>query len=209
MSNTILIPRNAKQIFINGPSGKLDSLLLSPSNGEAIGAAVIFHPDPKGGGTYTNKVVQTMAKVLCQKGYLCICPNLRGVGLSEGVYDYGVGEIEDGQAVLNYLKVEYPDLPIVIGGFSFGAYIASKVAQNTQYKKLILIGPAAVNYNISISDINKTIAIHGENDEVVAPDAIKQWSRDNDLPVIWFPNTGHFFHGKLVVLQNLLNSFMF
>ena len=209
MITTVLIPKNAQQIFINGPEGQLDCLKLSPLGGEARGIAIIFHPDPKGGGTYTNKIVQTIAKVLTNKGYLCMCPNLRGVGMSDGTHDFGIGELVDAKAIYNYLRQHYPNLPLVLAGFSFGTSIASHLATIVEYKKIILVGPAVSKYTVSIGNIAKTIVIHGENDEIVPPELVEQWSRDNEVPVIWFPNTGHFFHGKIVSLQNVLNSFEF
>ena len=73
------------------------------SNSEFSGIAIIFHPNPVGGGSYTNKVVQSIAKTLNNRGYLCICPNLRGVGLSDGTHDHGIGEVDDARAIYNYL----------------------------------------------------------------------------------------------------------
>ncbi|MBY0380239.1 MAG: alpha/beta fold hydrolase [Burkholderiales bacterium] len=203
------MPQNATQIFINGRVGKLDCMLLNSLLQETRGIAIIFHPDPKGGGTNTNKIVQTIAKTLCLNGYICVCPNLRGVGQSDGLHDMGHAEVDDAMAVLDYLQQNYPNLPLVLGGFSFGSSIAAQLAKKTEYQKLILIGMAVTKYQVPVSDISKTIAIHGENDEIVPPELVKQWAIDNDIPVIWYPNTGHFFHGKLVQLQNMLNNFRF
>ncbi len=203
----ILLPKNAKQIFIQGPVGRLDCLELMPINQNITGIAIVFHPDPTAGGTYTNKIVQTIAKVLCQKGYLCVCPNLRGVGLSDGTHNRGIGEVDDAYAIHQYLTAKYPELPLVLAGFSFGSAIASQLSMRVEYEKLILVGPSVVKSIVTVSDITKTIAICGEDDEIVSPDAVRQWSKDNELPVIWFPNTGHFFHGKLITLQNILNYF--
>ncbi len=205
----MIIPKNAKQTFLQGPVGKLDCLELTPLTCETIGIAIVCHPDPTAGGTYTNKIVQTIAKVLCQKGYFCICPNLRGVGLSDGTHNRGIGEVDDALAIHQYLRVLYPNLPLILAGFSFGSSIASQLTTQVEYQKLILVGPSVVKSSVIITNIAKTIAICGEDDEVVSPDAVRQWSRENELPVIWFPNTEHFFHGKLITLQNVLNSFSF
>lgn len=210
MNNTnFLTPKNAQQIFINGPVGSLDCLELTPLNGNIRGIAIVFHPDPKGGGTNTNKIVQTIAKILTGKGYLCICPNLRGVGLSDGIHDMGIGEVDDAKAIHKHLRLHYPDLPLVLAGFSFGGAIASRLAEFVEYNKILLVGPAVSKYMITIHDVSKTIVIHGEQDEIVEPELVRQWSRDNDLPIIWFPNTGHFFHGKIVSLQNILLQLQF
>lgn len=216
-------PKNAKQIFIPGPVGQLDCLELLPkklpdsstqksdpnvtNNIELIGIAIIFHPNPIEGGTNTNKIVQTLAKVLNQKGYICYCPNLRGVGLSDGEHDFGISEVDDGMAIHKYAIEHYPNLPLILGGFSFGTKIASSLAHKVEYNKLILVGPAVTRHEIIIEASDKTIVIHGDEDKVIPFAEIMHWSKVQNQPVICFPNTGHFFHGKLVQLQNLLNSF--
>ena len=202
----MLMPKNARQLFIPGPVGNLDCLELLPT-GTISGIAIVCHPDPKGGGTNTNKIVQTLAKVLNQNGYICYCPNLRGVGMSEGEHDFGVGEVEDAQAVHDYIRQTYPDIPLILAGFSFGTAIASQLASRVEHKKLILVGPAVTRLNVVIPDNNKTIVIHGELDEVIAVEEVLTWGRTNNQAIIWFPNTGHFFHGKLIALQNMLSQF--
>lgn len=204
------IPKNATQIFIPGPVGQLDCLLLLPANYvEPTGVAIIFHPNPIEGGTNTNKIVQTLARVLTQKGYICYCPNLRGVGLSDGEHDFGHGEVNDGIAVHTYATDYYPNLPLILAGFSFGTKIASSLAHQVGYTKLILVGPAVTRYDITIENPDKTIVIHGDEDEVIPFVDILKWSKIQNQSVISFPNTGHFFHGKLVPLQNLLNNFKY
>lgn len=207
--STLLLPKNAKQIIITGPEGALDVLELLPKDSEIRGVAIVFHPDPKGGGTYTNKIVQTIAKVLNQKGYICFCPNLRGVGMSAGEHDFGNGEVEDGLAVYNYIKALYPNFPVIFAGFSFGTAIASNVAYKVgDYEKLLLIGPAVTRYNVIVPDKNKTLVIHGEEDEVIELTFVNKWACENDIPVSIFMQTGHFFHGKLVQLQNYLSQIL-
>jgi len=207
MSLNVLLPKNAKQIFIPGHVGKLDCLVLTPTITDIIGVAIVFHPNPLEGGTYTNKVVQTIAKALNNKGYLCYCPNLRGVGMSDGVHDYGVGEMDDALDVHNYIRQTYPSLPLVLGGFSFGTAIACSLATKVEYKKLILVGLAVNRFQVVGTDSNKTIVIHGDKDEVTSLDQALQWGEKYDQPIICYPNTGHFFHGKLIGLQNLIASF--
>jgi alpha/beta superfamily hydrolase len=203
--NAMFMPRNARQILIAGPVGSLDTLELSPK--EAVrGIAVIIHPDPKGGGTYTNKIVQTIAKVLNAKGFLCYCPNLRGVGMSAGEHDFGTGEVEDARAVYAYAKGQHPDLPIILAGFSFGTAVISNLALQVEHSKLILIGPAVTRYSVQVPERNKTLVIHGQEDEVIPLSAIYEWAEQHDVPVSVFIKTGHFFHGKLVQLQNYLTQ---
>ena len=53
--------------------------------------------------------------------------NFRGAGLSEGKHDKGRGESGDVQAALDYLASEFPGKPILLAGFSFGAYVGLRV----------------------------------------------------------------------------------
>lgn len=208
MNNLALIPKHAKQIFIPGPVGKLDCLELTPSS-TIKGIAIICHPDPKGGGTYTNKIVQTLAKTLNHNGYICYCPNLRGVGLSDGTHDFGVGEIDDINSIYEYIREQFTNLPIVLAGFSFGTAVISNLANRIEHEKLILVGPAVTRYKVFIPDPHKTIVIQGEEDEIIDTPSVLNWAKQNNQAVIWVPNCGHFFHGKLIVLQNILNNFRF
>lgn len=97
-------------IRVAGPVGALDTIVV-PAQGEVRGIAVICHPNPLQGGTNTNKVVQTAARTLSRMGYACYCPNLRGVGQSEGQHDHGEGEVEDVIAVVEHARNEQGDLP--------------------------------------------------------------------------------------------------
>ncbi len=200
-----LIPKNARQIFIDGPVGSLDCLELSPS-GDVVGIAIVAHPDPKGGGTNTHKIVQTMAKVLTKKGYLCYCPNLRGVGESDGVHDMGIGEVADAKAIHDFIRKHYPDLPLILAGFSFGTSVVSNLARQVDHKQLILIGPGITRYLVVVPDVAKTCVIHGEEDDITPLAAVLEWGRTNNQPIIWYPSTGHFFHGQLIGLANLLSQ---
>jgi len=189
-----------ESIEIAGPAGVLDTLYVSPE-GECLGVAVICHPNPLQGGTHTNKVVQTAARALMQMGYACYCPNLRGVGASAGQHDHGVGEVEDVLAVVAFAREQHGSLPLLLAGFSFGAFVAARTRQRIETEKLLLIGVAVGKYPIPTPSVPAdTLVIHGETDEVIALSEVLDWARPQDLPVIVFPGVGHFFHGKLVQL---------
>ena len=83
-----------------GPSGRLEGLWKETS-GDTIGSAVFAHPHPRPGGTMHSKVVFRAARALGACGYATLRFNFRGVGLSDGRYDAGSGEIEDYRAALD------------------------------------------------------------------------------------------------------------
>ena len=200
-------------IQVPGPAGLLETTYLPAQQSPARGVAVINHPNPLQGGTNTNKVIQTAAKALCQLGFHCYLPNLRGVGNSEGVHDYGRGETQDCIAVIDYTRSQHPDAPqFALAGFSFGGYVATFAAQERTPDWLLLMGAAVHHYTdrpepSAVPDVAKTLVIHGAEDEVVALDKVLAWAGPQDLPVVVLAGSSHFFHGKLIALRNTILRF--
>lgn len=193
----------AQKVMIAGPVGVLETIFIPPATA-LHGIAVICHPNPTQGGTNTNKVIQTAAKVLSQLGYACYLPNLRGVGESGGQHDFGNGEVEDVLAVIEHARREQGDegeLPLALAGFSFGGFVAARVRERIEADKLLLMGPAVGKYDIPTPHVPAdTLVIHGEADEVVPLENVMVWAREQHLPVLVMPEAGHFFHGRLIQL---------
>ena len=198
-------------IQINGPVGNLETLYF-PAQGAERGVAVINHPNPTQGGTFTNKVIQTAAKCLAQMGFHCYLPNLRGTGNSAGQYDDGKGETDDCIAVIDHARAQHPQAAqLAIAGFSFGGYVANFAAQARQPDLLLLIGAAVAHYPVPapyVPDIQKTLFIHGADDEVIELAKPLQWCGEQSLPLIVIPQSSHFFHGKLIELRDAINRFV-
>jgi len=122
------VPRKIESLFIPGPAGRLEALLEEPEDSTPVEAAVVCHPHPQHGGTMHNKVVYRIARGLRRAGCVVLRFNFRGVNLSDGVYDSGVGELEDARACLTQVRERYPELPFTLAGFSFGSRIALRLA---------------------------------------------------------------------------------
>jgi uncharacterized protein len=120
--------RRIESLFLTGPAGKIEAILEEPEKGEVIETALICHPHPQYGGTMHNKVVYMLARGLRRAGCAVLRFNFRGVNLSEGEYDEGIGETEDARVALRELQARYPDVPVIAAGFSFGARVALKLA---------------------------------------------------------------------------------
>lgn len=191
----------------DGPAGRLEIAIDRPA-GAAIGVAVIAHPHPLHGGTLTNKVVQTLARACVQAGWTAVRFNFRGVGRSEGAYDEGRGELDD---LLAVVAAQAPDGPLCLAGFSFGAFVTSHAAAQLQgsrdLQRLVLVGTAASRF--AVADVpaelhSRTLVIHGEHDDTVPLSAVMDWARPQVLPVLVVPSGGHFFHGQLPLLRDLV-----
>jgi uncharacterized protein len=135
------MPRRIESFFITGNAGRLEALLEEPEDMAPVEAALVCHPHPQHGGTMHNKVVYRLARGLRKSGCVVLRFNYRGVNLSEGDYDHGHGETDDGRSALDELQRRYPDLPLLAGGFSFGSRIVTRLAgEHTTIKRLILVG---------------------------------------------------------------------
>lgn len=190
---------------IPGPAGPLDVAIDAPAAG-LRGVAVLCHPHPLHGGTLDNKVVQTLARAFVQLGYRAVRFNFRGVGGSGGEWDAGVGELDDALAVAAAFRD--PSLPLVVGGFSFGGAIATRMAAHladagTPVERLVLVAPGVGNFRAAPVP-QDSVVIHGEADEVVPLAAVLDWARPQSLPLTVVPGAGHFFHGQLTLLKQIV-----
>lgn len=186
--------------------GQLELLYTAAEKEDYI--AVICHPHPLYGGTLQNKVVTTLSKVCTHFQIPHVRFNFRGVGQSSGVYDKGKGEQLDCLTALQYLRQRYPSAKLCLMGFSFGAFVAAAVAAKEETALLVTIAPpVGAAY---FGDLPKRqapwIIVQPEADEIIDPTAVFAWyaTLQPAPDLIRFPETGHFFHGKLTVLKERL-----
>lgn len=206
---------DTQRATIAGPAGALECATDVPA-GLPRGTVVLCHPHPQFGGTLDNKVVQTLARAFVQLGYRAVRFNFRGVGGSAGAWDEGRGEIDDALAVIAAQRAAAPGLPLALAGFSFGGYVAAQAAarladgqpdiqpDRQPVERLVLVGPATSRFEMPARVAPDTLVIHGEADDVVPLAATLAWARPQVLPVLVLPGVGHFFHGQLTLLKNLV-----
>lgn len=195
-------PAAQQRASIEGPAGRIEIAINDPGD-RRRGVALLAHPHPLYGGTLDNKVVQTLAKAFVALGYCALRLNFRGVGASEGVFDEGRGEIEDFLALAAYARGTYGETEVALGGFSFGGFVAASAAAQLVPRHLVLAGPAVNRFALGAVP-ERTLVVHGEEDDVVPLKDVFDWARPQQLPVVVFPGAGHFFHGSLVTLQRLV-----
>jgi len=201
-----------EKILIDGPAGKIDIIMERPDAPKGI--ALVAHPHPLGGGANTNKVAYTLARTFVGLGYAAFRPNFRGVGGTEGLHDEGRGETDDLLAVLEEARRRCGDLPIVLAGFSFGAYCQSRVAKRLKEtghpaQRLVLVGTAAgyvesTRHYDTEAVPHDTIVIHGSDDTLVPLSNVFEWALPLDLPVVVVPGADHFFHRRLHVIRDII-----
>ena len=190
---------------IAGPVGPLSVAVDTTTDVPPRGLAVVCHPHPLQGGTMDNKVVTTIARALTQRGWRVVRFNYRGVGGSAGAWDEGRGEVDDALAVIAAHRQAGEAL--VLGGFSFGGYVAAsaaaKLPEADRPQRMVLVAPSTVKHDAPPVSA-ETLLIHGEADDVVPLSASMDWARPQALPVVVVPGAGHFFHGQLMLLKSLV-----
>jgi len=202
----------SEHLFIAGPVGRLEAQLDLPGNTDPLGVAVVCHPHPLHGGTLQNKVAHTLARAFVSQKIAALRFNFRGVGKSEGEFDDGDGELMDALSAVNYLCGRYPGLNLWLAGFSFGAAVSIRAAGNTDATGLVAVAPAAfrLSEHAPLQPACPWLIVHGEDDELVDVNDTIKWmssiAEGAELRV--FPDTTHFFHGKLVKLREVVVAFV-
>lgn len=196
-------PAAQKKFTVEGPAGRIEAVLTDPGENRR-GIAVIAHPHPLFGGAMENKVVQTLARAFAELGYVAVRFNFRGVGASEGVHDEGRGETEDAIAVAEFVRREYPGLPLLLAGFSFGCFVQARAAQRLDPERLVLVAPPAKRFDLPPVSPANTLVIHGERDDLVPLADVLDWARPQELAVMVIPGGEHFFHGRLSLLKRIV-----
>lgn len=198
------MPRVAQNesLFVAGPTGRLESLLMHPE-GAPVGAAVVCHADPRQGGVMHFKVVFRAAKALQEQGLAVLRFNFRGVGLSQGIHDHGRGEQEDARAALGEMERRFPDLPQVLGGFSFGSVVAARVAAvDARARALFLMGFPVIRVEdlAFLREIRvPRLFVQGAGDAFGTGDVLRAVVEPLAEPrfLVVVPEADHFFSGKL------------
>lgn len=198
-----MTPHTTERALVDGEAGAIEVVCNVPPHARA-GIALVCHPHPLQGGTMDNKVAQTLAKTFFGLDYVAVRFNFRGVGRSEGAHDDGIGETEDALAVIAWAREQYgAALPLALAGFSFGSYVQTRVAPRVDAERLVLAGPAVKRFPVGPVPPD-TIVIHGEEDDVVPLADVLDWARPQALPIVVFPGCGHFFHGRLGHLRDVV-----
>jgi hypothetical protein len=205
-----------RSFFLNGPAGHLEALLNAGAAG-ATHAALVCHPHPSFGGTLHNKVVFHAMKALSTVGFPVLRFNFRSAGLSQGQHDHGRGEVDDVRTALDWLDKEFR-LPMIFGGFSFGAAVGLQAAcPDTRVKAMIALGtPIAAIDNRSYdfaflqSCAKPKLFVSGDRDQFGPRPELERLAMSIPEPrrLVLIEGADHFFEGKLRELRETIESWI-
>ena len=201
-----------ESLFIDGPVGRLEAIFEWPAEGDITGTVVVCHPHPQHGGTMHNKVAHTLARSFVGLDFAALRFNFRGTESSAGSYDEGQGELDDALAALEWMRQQYPGLPLWLAGFSFGAAIAVRAAVAVSVDGLISVAPAVYRFAAGLEGQPQCpwLVVQGDADELVAVDETIEWVNglEPGPELLVLPDVEHFFHGNLVVLREAVAEFV-
>jgi alpha/beta superfamily hydrolase len=173
---------------------------------------VVTHPHPLYGGDMYNHVVEVICRAYREKQYTCLRFNFRGVGLSEGEHDSGVGEQDDVMAALDYLSALGKN-EIDLAGYSFGAWVnAQGLDKYHHVKRMIMVSPPvnAMDYSFLSYHPKIKLVISGSHDDIAGTQGIKEgiqiWNPEAILKII--DGADHFYGGKTEELKRLIIEFL-
>ena len=194
---------DSQNLFLEGPAGRLEAILWTPVRTDSpLLAAVVCHPHPLFGGTMHNKVVYNAAKTMDALGIPTLRFNFRGAGLSAGEHDKGPGEQGDVQTALDFLAAQFPGIPLLLAGFSFGSVVGLRVGcRHAHVTELIGIGIPVNSSDFSfLADCpTPKLFVHGAEDKFGARKKVEETVAalpgENKLVVV--EHADHFFAGHL------------
>ena len=204
-------PRTSRHLEIAGPAGNLEAILETP-DGTPPAAAVICHPHPLHGGTMHNKVVYRAAKGAVAAGLPCLRFNFRGVGQSAGLHDGGEGEMGDLSAAVDHMESTFTGLPLLVGGFSFGAAIGLGFGVADQ-RAAALVGLGLPTSRTSFAYLQESmkplLLLQGENDPFGPAGDVARLAdgRQGPTTLVLYPGQGHFFEEVLPEMADQVTSF--
>lgn len=203
------MPRRIESLLLAGPAGNLEAILEEPESHPPLQAALVCHPHPQHGGTMHNKVVHRLARGLRHSGAVVLRFNYRGVNLSQGVYDHGVGEQEDARAALAFLRGRYPALPFTLAGFSFGSRIVLQLAcEPVGARRVIAVGfPTSYQDSVRLGHCETPRIFVQSTHDQFGPRASLQAYFDTlpgDKQLHWVDAQDHFFAGALDAFEETI-----
>jgi len=207
----------SKEIFIAGPSGRLQGIYFKNKK-QGAPVALVLQPHPQYGGTMNNRIVFETYNCFYKNGFSIIRINFRGVEKSDGIFDNGQGELSDAAAALDWIEKENPGFSQCwVSGFSFGSLICMQlIMRRPEVNRFIAISPQPNVYDFTFLAPCPVpgLVTYGQNDELVPEESVlnfkKKLNRQQNIEVKFeaINNANHFYKKKEKELSTTVNEYI-
>ena len=163
-------------------------------------------------------LLKALTAALVARGWAVLRFNFRGIGASEGETGLGIDEVADAEAAVAEARGRFADLPIAIGGWSFGAAVAGRVAaKDGSIAAYVAIAPAVkekpgVTAGLpspeEVQFAMPSLVVVGVNDELVAPADARTWAEATGARFVEMKGCNHFFWAKYDALSAVVGDFL-
>ena len=133
--------------------------------------------------------------------------------MSAGEHDKGRGEEGDVQAAVDFMAAEFPNVPLLVAGFSFGSWVGVRVGcADTRVKELIGLGiPVdSSDFHYLRECAKPKLFVHGANDKFGArakvQSLVAELPGENRLVIV--ENADHFLAGHLHELDAAITTWL-
>jgi alpha/beta superfamily hydrolase len=204
-----------ERVLFAGEAGDIETLIEYPVEAPRA-IAIGCHPHPLFGGSLTNKVIHTVSRAFLEAGAIAIRFNFRGVGASGGTHDHGEGETRDLLTLVAQARARWPQLPLWLGGFSFGSWVSLRAQAALEPALLVSVAPPVGRWDFSTIAPPRCpwLVIQGDRDELVDVEAVSRWLQDIARPMgpppqlLRLADADHFFHGRLHEVKDAVTGFV-
>jgi alpha/beta superfamily hydrolase len=200
-----------------GDGLRLEMRSEAPERVEA--AIVLCHPHPDMGGTMNAPLLLALRDGFLAEGWAVLRFNFRGVGTSSGERSEGIQEVADAEAAVAWARREWPDVPVAIVGWSFGAGVAIRAAERddsleacvaiappVEGRPRVTAGlPPATELDLGVP----LLFVCAGHDEVTPPEPCRRWIRNVEYAdLLEIPAANHFFWGRYEQLASRVNEWL-
>jgi alpha/beta superfamily hydrolase len=159
-----------------------------------------------------TKALYRAAEAMNEVGISVLRFNFRGVGVSTGSFDEGIGEQEDAKVAVRFLQEVEAGVPLLMGGFSFGAMVALAVGMDEPgVVGLVALGIPLDHYDFTFLERSRkpVLLVQGDDDEFGSGERVGQEIAPLN-PMITLrriPGCPHYFLGHTDELMAVIRAY--
>jgi alpha/beta superfamily hydrolase len=189
------------------------------ADGSPTAVLLLCHPHPQMGGTMNAPLLLALRDELIARHWAVMRFNFRGIGRSQGGSGTGDAEAADVRAAAAFLWKRFPEMPLALGGWSFGAAVAVRMAckDDGPVACFAIAPPVTAKPGVTVGlpppdECNMScplLVVVGANDDQISPPECRAWTEQvRTATYIEMSGANHFFWAKYDALTAAVADFL-